>query len=544
MFETRLLSSLAKVFVDEEPREKPFNQSSALQGETFAFQVAYRSTHMIKPLTVRAESPLAGAVAIRTVGLAPSELPCFEDADADSLRKTPGLYPDPLYPLDTQPPLALPGQWRAVWVTVEIPESAAGGDYPIRIVFEKETGETLGEETFALTVIPQLLPKQRLIHTEWFHADCIATHYACEVFGEEHWLRLDQFIGTAAAHGINMLLTPLFTPPLDTAVGGERPTVQLVDVTVADGRYSFGFDRLKRWVELGLAKGIEYFEFSHLFTQWGAKHAPKIVATVDGEQRRIFGWETDAAGDAYREFLGQFLPELVAFIKTNGIGDRSYFHVSDEPSREHLEQYRTVSAMLREHLSEFPIIDALSDYAFYELGLVGIPVPANDHIEPFLAHNVEPRWTYYCVSQRQQVSNRFFHMPSSRNRVIGLQLYKFGLQGFLHWGFNFWYSQYSRKAIDPFRVTDADASFPSGDAFLVYPGESGPIESIRLEVFTEALQDLRALELLESRIGKEAVVALLEEGLEQPITFSEYPRSAEWLLEVREKINRRIDNLV
>lgn len=269
------------------------------------------------------------------------------------------------------------------------------------------------------------------------------------------------------------------------------------------------------------------------------------MAAVDGEKRRIFGWETDAAGEAYREFLGEFLPALVAFIKENGLEERSYFHVSDEPSREHLEQYRTVSAMLREHLGEFPIIDALSDYAFYELGLIGIPIPANDHIEPFLAHGVEPRWTYYCVSQRQQVSNRFFHMPSSRNRIIGLQLYKFGMQGFLHWGFNFWYSQYSRKAIDPFRITDADMSFPSGDAFLVYPGEDGPIESIRLEVFAEALQDLRALELLEARIGKEAVVALLEEGLERPITFSDYPRSAAWLLEVRERVNGKIgDDLV
>nr|WP_246183391.1 glycoside hydrolase domain-containing protein [Paenibacillus methanolicus] len=541
--ETRVLSSLSKVFSDEELTEMSFQQASALQGETYAFQVAYRSKNMIKPLIVRAESTLGGTVAIRTVGLAPSELPCFDDADADSLRTTPGLYPDPLYPPDVQPPRALPGQWRAVWVTVDIPTSAAGGTYPVRVLFEEESGDALGEETFRLTVVPQQLPKQRLIHTEWFHADCIATYYGCPAFSEEHWRRLEQFIGTAAAHGINMLLTPLFTPPLDTEIGGERPTVQLVDVTLADGRYSFGFDRLKRWVELALEKGIEYFEFSHLFTQWGAKHAPKIVAIADGEERRIFGWETDAAGEAYRGFLNAFLPELVAFIKANGLEARSYFHVSDEPSREHLEQYRTVSAMLREHLSEFPMIDALSDYAFHELGLVEIPVPANDHIESFLEHGVDPLWTYYCVSQRQGVSNRFFHMPSSRNRIIGLQLYKYGLQGFLHWGYNFWNSQYSRKAVDPFRVTDADMSFPSGDSFLVYPGEDGPIESIRLEVFAEALQDLRAMELLESRIGKEAVVALIEDGLERPITFSDYPRSASWLLEVRERVNGKLADL-
>jgi len=40
--------------------------------------------------------------------------------------------------------------------------------------------------------------------------------------------------------------------------------------------------------------GIQCFEIAHLFTQWGAKHAPKIMATVDGEYRKIFGWETDS----------------------------------------------------------------------------------------------------------------------------------------------------------------------------------------------------------------------------------------------------------
>jgi hypothetical protein len=133
-------------------------------------------------------------------------------------------------------------------------------------------------------------------------------------------------------------------------------------------------------------------------------------------------------------------------------------------------------------------------------------------------------------------------MPSARNRVIGLQLYKFGLQGFLHWGYNFWYSQYSlNQQLDPYRTTDAMHAFPSGDAYLVYPGADGPIESIRLEVLYEGLQDLRALELLEQKIGKQQTIALMEETLSEPLTFTEYPRgSGEWLLAIRERINQAL----
>lgn len=541
-FETRLLSSLAKVFADEELKDPVFAQGSALLGESYAFQVAYRRNGWgVRPLRVRAESALGERVSIRAVGLVPSEMPCYADHDDNVLRTTPGLYPDPLYPLETVELSANPGQWRSVWVTVEVTKDVQQGNYPITVVFETNEGEALGSETFELNVVAAALPQQKLIHTDWFHTDCIASVYGDEVFSEAHWNRIEQFIETAAKHGMNMILTPLFTPPLDTAVGGERPTVQLVDVKqTGPDTYSFGFDLLKRWVDLSLARGIEYFEFSHLFTQWGVKHAPKIVAEVEGETKQIFGWDTDASGQPYRTFLGQLLPELVKFIKQHGLEQRSYFHVSDEPGMDHLEAYQSASEILNEHLSEFPVIDALSDYAFYEKGLVKNPIPANNHIEPFLENEVPNLWTYYCCAQYKQVSNRFFNMPSARNRIIGLQMYKFRIAGFLHWGYNFYYSQYSIREIDPFRETSAGNAFASGDSYLVYPGENGPIESLRLEVFNEALQDLRALELLESYIGRDRVVALLDEGLDKPITFSEYPHDQEWLLAKREQINKLI----
>nr|WP_312880460.1 DUF4091 domain-containing protein [Paenibacillus phytorum] len=342
-----------------------------------------------------------------------------------------------------------------------------------------------------------------------------------------------------------MLLTPIFTPPLDTKIGGERPTVQLVDVYKKGNQYSFGFERLKRWVEMCDRCGVMYFEFSHLFTQWGAKHAPKIMAEENGQLMQIFGWETDAAGGEYGEFLDQFLPALVQIIKEYDLENRSYFHVSDEPYLDHLTNYSHASERLSRHLSGFPIIDALSNYEFYEKGFVKNPIPASNHIEPFLENGVRNLWTYYCCSQYKSVSNRFFCFPSARNRIIGMQMFKYQIEGFLHWGYNFWNSQYSIRAIDPYRTTDADEAFPSGDAFVVYPGANGqPVESIRFAVFYEALQDMRALQLLEELIGREETLKLLEEGMEQELTFRNFPSDADWLLACKETINRKIAEAV
>lgn len=542
LFETRCLHSLEKVFADEPLRAVPYLRGSALKGETYAFQVAYRAPRLTKQIAVSAQSALGDRVSVRAVGLSPAELPSQYDHDDYILRATPGLYPDPLYPIQEEKGVTgFRHQWRSVWVTVTTDADTPAGIHPVVVRFAGVEGEPLGEERFELEVVEAELPPQTLIHTEWFHSDCLATYYGVEVFSDAHWTLIERYLDTAVRHGMNMALTPLFTPPLDTQVGGERPTVQLVDVTKDGDCYVFGFERLECWIAMCNRVGIRYFEFSHLFTQWGAQHAPKIMADDNGTYRRIFGWDTDATGEAYKGFLGAFLPCLVTFIRLRGLQSRSYFHISDEPLEGHMPWYRSASELMHAHVGDMPIIDALSDYAYYEQGLVRRPIPSNDHIGPFLEGGVPELWTYYCCAQYKQVSNRFFNMPSARNRVIGLQLYKFQIAGFLHWGYNFWNSQYSIEPIDPYRVTDAGCTFPSGDAFLVYPGADGtPVESIRMEVFQEGLQDLRALQLLEGFVGRERVLAMIEDGLEEPLTFSAYPRDAAWLLGLRESVNAAI----
>lgn len=540
-FETRCLSSLVKVFPDEELLAERYDHGSALKNETYTFQIAYRTNGpSMKGIQVDIEADAQVSTQLRSVELAPSEYPVHHTHEKNVLRTTPGLYPDPLFPLTDEGITAFPDQWRSIWVTVETNEQTKSGKHEFTIVFMSSSDMKLAEETFTLDVVPAELPEQQLIHTQWFHTDCLADQYEVDVFSEAHWSLIDQYIDTAVKHGINMILTPLFTPPLDTEIGSERPTVQLVDVDKTGDTYKFSFDRLKRWIDLCTQRGVEYFELSHLFTQWGAYHAPKVVAQENGVEKKIFGWDTDAAGEAYKGFLDQFLPELVTFINQHDLEKKVYFHVSDEPGMSHLESYKNARDIMDKHVGDFPIMDALSDYDFYQKGLVKNPIPANNHIDAFLENDVPDLWTYYCTSQFHEVSNRFFAFPSARNRVIGMQLYKFDIKGFLHWGYNFWFTQLSKKSIDPFRNTDAGYAFPSGDPFMVYPGEDGPIESIRLEVFYEALQDMRALQKLESLIGKEQVIELLEDDLDEALTFKTYPTSEAWLLQKREQINEKI----
>ena len=95
-------------------------------------------------------------------------------------------------------------------------------------------------------------------------------------------------------------------------------------------------------------------------------------------------------------------------------------------------------------------MDALSDYDFWEKGIVSTPIPVNDHIKPFLDNKVPNLWTYYCCGQSIGVSNRLLAMPSWRNRSIGMQMYKYDIVGFLQWGFNFYNNQFSVNECEPY----------------------------------------------------------------------------------------------
>lgn len=544
-YEMKLLSSLAKVFQDETPVYQPeCLKLSALWGETVSFQAAYTGDFFMRErLDVRVVSPIEKWVRVRTVEQVPVGRATNGIVDDNYLKTTSGLYPDLLRDLKDGKAVVCSHQWRSLWIDVDVTEEIKAGDYEIEIQLVKEE-ETVCSAVMKVQVIGTALPKLDIMHTEWMHADCLADYYHVEVFSEEHWKILENYFHEYVKRGCNMMLTPLFTSPLDTAVGLERTTTQLIDVEVRDGEYRFGFEKMKRWVDLCKDCGIEYYEMSHLFSQWGAKYAPKIVATVDGREEKIFGWHTPAVGE-YTKFLQSFLPELIRKLREWGIAEVTYFHISDEPREEHLESFKAAKESLGNLLDGFHTFDALSSYEFYRHGLIDKPIPGNNEIEEFLAHGLTDMWTYYCTGQFYEVSNRFMSMPSARNRIYGVQLFKYDIIGILHWGYNFYNSQFSIEHINPYEVTDADNAFPSGDPFLVYPGSDGyPEESIRMMVHYEALTDLRALKLLASLTSKEHVMELIEGELAEPLTFKRYPKSDMYLITLRNRVNHEIARIM
>lgn len=528
----KVITSLEKIYDRDKMPEKELNSFSILKNEKKSFQVAVEaSCEGVAAFSVRSDLKNIHTYSVEHIK---SDFPmCKKDADDYYRFSESGYYPDLLLP--TEKEITLVKGITVLWVEVDASGNEAGS-HKIEV--------TVGEKTVAveLKIIDAELDFRDFVYTCWFHTDCLMSYYKFEVFSDEYWRVTENFLKTACEYGMNCVLTPIFTPALDTEFGKERPTVQLVDVTVTDGKYSFNFDKLTQWIEMARKCGIRYFELAHFYTQWGARYAPKIMGIVDGVYKKLFGWETKANSGEYRAFLKCFSDELKDYLERNRLKTNVLIHVSDEPNMSMLPSYRKASKYIHRLFKGYKIVDALSDYWLYRLKIVSNPIPSNDHIDKFLG-KADNLWTYYCSAQKNHcVSNRFFCNDSVRTRVLGYQLFKFDIKGFLHWGYNFYYTQLSKELIDPFKVSDAGGKFPSGDSFIVYPAPDGTAyHSIRLKVFYDALQDMAALNTLEKLTDKKTCLDIIEERGRYNITFKEYPHSNCWLLDSREAVNRLID---
>ena len=526
-----LQSSLKRVFPSSPAGAGERLELLAARNERVSFQACLRNLtpEVLKPQVSVSKAEDLGVV-VRRVGYVPMAHHNTESEmeELDGIGHIPGYVPDPLFPEDTA--VVGPLESHAFWITVTIPEDAKPGLRELDIRFTSGE-ETIGKLTARIEVRPLVgrLP-QGLPVTHWFYADALCDWYHVEPFEERFWAIVQPYMRDVAEHGGSSLYVPLFTPPTD---GVKRPTQLLRVSTPSPGRYAFDFGDVKRWTELGRASGAQYFEWTHLFSQWGVKHALRIYRHNADRESLLWPPETPATSEVYRSFLAQFLPAFYAFLRSEGLLERSFFHLSDEPhGDEHLAAYRRARAMLKELAPWMKVMDAMSDIRYGREGLTDIPIPSISKAHEYAEAGL-PSWVYFCCGPRGSYLNRLMDTPLAKIRMAGWLFYRLGAKGFLHWGYNYWYKSQTQQLIDPF-TEQAGLAWPGwayGDTFLVYPGERGPLDSLRWEVFAESLRDYGLLQ---------AVGVQPEDPLLAAVKgYADFPKTESWIREARRQILTR-----
>lgn len=528
--ELKIINSLNKILVGDR-LDNYLQKATALRNERFHFQIVLKGNETVDNLSLTVNGDVQGLsfYDVKDILGGPSWVK-FKDDYFEAKDKR--LYPDLL--IEHEDAFSIKkDEIKSIFVAVDCSQLSKG--------VHKWIFEIAGESTeFELNVLPCKLVDTNLILTDWVHIDCICDVHNVEPFTKEFYSVFEQYLALYVQMGNNTILTPLFTPPLDVDVGSHRKTVQLISVQEINGQYAFDFSKLSYFMQFCMKRGIANFEFSQLFTQWGAKACPKIaIQTQKGEEIR-FGWSTASDDEEYLRFLSACLTDLAQFLRLMQLDGKVFFHISDEPTIEDFDRYSRLATFVKSHIGDMKILDTITDKNFLQSGLMNIPAIATREWDFITREKVSSMIYYCCVEHENYLSNRFFCMPLQRTRILGMQLYANNSIGFLHWGFNFYYSYHSQRKIDPYTETDAGGYYPSGDAFVVYPTGNGATPSIRYMTMIEAFQDYRALKTLEFFVGRGQVMALLEEEGVRGLT--EYPHCAEWHFAFRQKINDLIKN--
>ncbi|HZQ55336.1 MAG TPA: DUF4091 domain-containing protein [Bryobacteraceae bacterium] len=530
-----LQSSLQRVFPNSVPGGETECRLLSARNQRVSFQACVRNqTEQRLNVNCEASGPPGISIQVRRVGYVPlphhtTEVP---ESDLDGMGCVPGLVPDPLFAEQT----ASVGPWetQSFWITVRIPADASSGSKQIHLQLTADTEKNksklqLEALTAEIDVTSLTIQKRRDFPvTHWWHADAIYIAYKIEPFGDRWWQIAEKYMQNMSSHGSNTMTVPLFHQRKEII---PQPCQLLGVKRTSPDLYEFDWAPVHRFVDLARRNGIEYFEFPHLWLYWEIKN-PIHVYQREGNHWTLL-WPADAPATTgpFRAFLEQFLPELRRFFTEEKILDRSYFHISDEPSGTAIDNYRKAHALLTELApwTKGKILDALSDIRYGKEHLVDIPVPLLPAAKNYRDAGI-PHWVYFCTVPRGKYLNRLFDTPLAKIRMAGFLFYRLGARGFLHWGYDYWFKMDTQEVPNLFEEGAGYAwpGIPYGDPFVVYPGPDGPLDSIRWEVFAEALDDYALLQTA----GVPPDSPLLQEIKD----FADFPKSEDWVSKTRARI--------
>jgi len=113
-------------------------------------------------------------------------------------------------------------------------------------------------------------------------------------------------------------------------------------------------------------------------------------------------------------------------------------------------------------------------------------------------------WMYISGPGGYESPNLAMDFDSIDYRIIPWLCWKYDIRGFLYWCVNWW------PNVDPFESAQNSEWEQNGNGLLFYPGEDGPIASLRLEIFRDGMEDYEYIQLLIQKLKKLRKLGLVE----------------------------------
>ncbi len=270
--------------------------------------------------------------------------------------------------------------------------------------------------------------------------------------------------------------------------------LELDDTCIKDKeKYVFDFEYLTPIIKTFKDAGIKTLEIGKILNRgFKADGMPDMYTdTFRCERYRDIDFDTELG----QEISEKYMKTLADYLKEYSWDEDVLFHIHDEPDvhfksesalKNRIRQYTKAREIVLKHLPKAKIIEAVGTEKFMDVIDVLVPVTSTyeAHKEGFdqAADSGKELWNYVCCTPSGKWLNRFLDFAVIKSRILFWGFAKNGVNGFLHWGFN-----YFAPGMNPYVATSCHnptgigTNYPCGDAFIVYPGEGDVNLSLRLE---------------------------------------------------------------
>jgi len=504
-YECFAVSDLVRIFEDgyncPEPQEAL--EIFGIRNEHVSAQCVIKANQDIRNVTAsvsplrhveRSASLPASTIGWNFVGSIPIADNTPKYRTTDLIRSAPARFPD--YLAEEKEVYIKKGNYKAVYLTIRIPRNAEAGDYEGAVTIKTESGDKF--LPLHLTVYPLTLPDERhLMVTEWYTTSSFKKFHDIDTSDSKRFYEmLKVYAENMAEHRQNVF----------------RISLNLIISKLDDrGKLKFDFSTFDKWAEIFWNTGYMNLLETGFVARFGEGgwSSREIVLRDFRVQQQSTNRTVTIPG---REFLPQFLPALENHLREKGWLEKTVFHIADEPSNHNVMSWREASDYVHRYAPALRRIDAIETTHCFDR--LEIWVPKLDHLATWYdvyqkAQSQGYELWFYTVGifQKGSYPNKTVDVPLIESRILHWLNYRFGLKGYLHWGFNHW--------------TDNPYLTPGrhrGDGWHVYPKKNGLINSLRWEQMRNGIQDYEYLWMLENKIAK------IKAGLSERLSIIEPSR--------------------
>lgn len=527
---------LVKVFRDAAaPADRSEAVADVARGEYATFQIVARSPEPLSHLRctvgrlAKDDGAMLEGAAVRFVGYVPVDRP-LKTPPKDRVRKPPADFPDPL--LERPEVDVKGGDAQPIWVTLKVPLDSAPGTYRGQATVSGVGGGEAESVVVPLTinVYPAKVERTRLWVTNWFQRDRgfapMPAYYT-----PEFWQLLRAYARDMAAHR----QTVARTVPLE-----------LAEYSFDDqGRMSIDWSHMDQWVQTFIDEGvigrIEGQQFGWRGEKW---ESPFVVSTYAPKVGRATEVRVDPTSPEAERFYSQFLPALQRHVVEKGWIDIWMQHVADEPVPANIASYRQIAGLVKKYAPRLRRIEAILTKE--AIGSVEVLVPLSSDLhhdyDTYKARQAagDELWFYTCVNPQGEYANRFHENPLIKVRLIPWTAYRFGVTGYLHWGYNFWNNLPDNERVRTLAYGTGRSDVVPGDAWVVYPKLDGlgVIDSLRWEAQRDGCNDHELLSQLGER-DPEAAMAIARRHVE---AFDRYETDLRTFRKTRRELLERLSH--